>query len=69
MPDGLPAEAIVFEAPAADPDGAFANVVGAFAAALDGGDEPGDAFRSTVAAEGWTAAIDDDAGTAAPDPA
>src|SRR6185503_7220926 len=51
-PDGLPADAIVFEAPDGDPDGVFASMVGAFAAALDDGDEPGDAFRSTVTAEG-----------------
>jgi hypothetical protein len=71
VPDGLPGDAIVFEAPDVDPDGAFANLVGAFAAALDGGDEPGDAFRSTVAAEGWTAAAGDaediDDGTASPE--
>jgi hypothetical protein len=33
-PDGLPAEALVLEAPADDPDGAFATLVGAYAAAL-----------------------------------
>jgi hypothetical protein len=58
VPDGLPADAIVFEAPDGDPDGVFAGMVGAFAAALDDGDDPGEAFRSTVAAEGWTAAED-----------
>lgn len=68
IPDGLPADAIVFEAPDSDPDGVFASMVGAFAAALDGGDEPGDAFRSTVTAEGWTRATDDAAETQAPDP-
>jgi hypothetical protein len=56
IPDGLPADAVVFEAPDGDPDGVFASMVGAFAAALDDGEEPGEAFRSTVAAEGWTAA-------------
>jgi hypothetical protein len=70
IPGGLPGDAIVFEAPDADPDGVFASMVGTFAAALDDGDEPGQAFRSTVSAEGWTAAPDD-AGeeTRAPDPA
>lgn len=68
VPDGLPSDVIVFEAPDADPDGAFASTVGAFAAALDDGDEPGEAFRSTVTAEGWTAASDDDAETRLPDP-
>lgn len=58
VPEALPADAIVFEAPDADPDGVFAAMVGAFAAALDDGDDPAAAFRSTVAAEGWTAATD-----------
>lgn len=53
-PAGLPPDAIVFEAPDADPDGVFAAMVGAFAAALDDGDDLADAFRSTVAAAGWT---------------
>jgi hypothetical protein len=55
-PGDLPADAIVFEAPDEDPDGAFAGMVGAFAAALDDGDDPAIAFRSTVEAEGWTQA-------------
>ena len=37
VPDGLPADAIVFEAPDSDPDGVFAAMVGSFAAALDDG--------------------------------
>ena len=53
VPTGLPDDAIVFEAPAADPDGVFAQTVGSFAAALDEGDDPGEAFRATVASEGW----------------
>jgi hypothetical protein len=55
-PDGLPADVVVFEAPAADPDGAFAGLVGSFAVALDGGTEPGEAFRASVASDGWTEA-------------
>jgi hypothetical protein len=55
-PDGLPADVVVFESPATDPDGAFADLVGAFAAALDGGTEPGAAFRSSIASDGWTEA-------------
>jgi hypothetical protein len=55
-PDGLPADAVVFESPGADPDGAFADLVGAFAAALDEGSEPGVAFRSSLASDGWTEA-------------
>jgi hypothetical protein len=58
-PTGLPPDAIVFEAPTADPDGVFASMVGSFAAALDDGDEPGAAFRAAVASEGWTALADE----------
>jgi sugar/nucleoside kinase (ribokinase family) len=57
--DGLPTDAIVFEAPADDADGDFAALVGRFAAALDDGTDPGDAFRSSIAAEGWTEAVGD----------
>lgn len=55
-PDGLPADVVVFGAPAADPDGAFAGLVGSFAAALDDGKEPDEAFRASVASDGWTEA-------------
>lgn len=58
IPDGLPPDAIVFEAPDADPDGVFAAMVGSFAAALDDGDDPAIAFRSTVEEAGWTPAMD-----------
>jgi sugar/nucleoside kinase (ribokinase family) len=57
--DGLPADAIVFETPADDRDGVFAALLGRFAAALDDGTEPADAFRSSIAAEGWTEAVPD----------
>jgi len=57
--DGFPPDAIVFEAPADDRDGAFASLVGTFAAALDDGGIPGDAFRSSVEAEGWAEATPD----------
>ena len=56
-PVGLPPDAIVFEAPAEDPDGDFAALVGRFAAALDDGTDAADAFRSSLAEEGWTEAI------------
>jgi hypothetical protein len=56
VPAGLPADAIVFEAPDADPDGVFAAMIGEFAAALDAGVDPGDAFRSSLDAGGWTPA-------------
>jgi hypothetical protein len=57
--DGLPSDAIVFEAPADDRDGVFATLVGTFAAALDDGADAADAFRSSIAAEGWTEATPD----------
>jgi sugar/nucleoside kinase (ribokinase family) len=57
--DGLPADAIVFEAPDTDPDGVFAAMVGSFAAALDDGSEPAAAFRASVEGAGWTPAPND----------
>lgn len=59
-PAGLPADSIVFEAPETDADWVFATMVGSFAAALDDGDDPADAFRSTVAAAGWMPSPEDD---------
>ena len=59
VPDGLPADAVVFEAPDADPDGVFAGMVGSFAAALDDGTEPTAAFRASVEKDGWTLATSD----------
>jgi hypothetical protein len=58
-PAELPPDAIVFEAPADDPDGDFAALVGRFAAALDDGADAGVAFRSSLAEEGWTEAVAD----------
>lgn len=57
-PTGLPPEATVLEAPAHDPDGAFAAVVGAYAAALDGGVGPAEAFASASGAAGATPVAD-----------
>lgn len=54
VPDAY-AAATVLEAPADDPDGAFAALVGRFAASLDRGDPAGDALRAAVAAGGWEA--------------
>jgi hypothetical protein len=59
VPAGLPVDAVVFAAPEADPDGVFAALVGHFAAALDGGTEPGEAFRTSVATDGWSGATQD----------
>ena len=59
VPDDLPPDAIVFEAPETDPDGVFAEFVGSFAAALDDGTEPGAAFRAAIVSDGWTEATKD----------
>lgn len=50
--------ATILEAPAGDPDDAFASVVGGYAAALDRGEEPAEAFTSASTASGWAAAAD-----------
>jgi hypothetical protein len=62
-PSGLPvpaayAAATIIEAPGEDPEGAFAVLVGRYAAALDRGIAPGEAFRSVAAEGGWNAAGD-----------
>jgi hypothetical protein len=48
-PDGLPADALVLQAPTEDLDGAFATLVGVYAAGRDAGQAPEAAF---VAARG-----------------
>lgn len=58
VPDGLAPDVIVFEAPDTDPDGAFASLIGSFVAALDDGDEPAAAFRSSIETDGWTTSPD-----------
>lgn len=55
---GLPEDATVLEAPPIDPDGAFATMVGAYAAALDRGASPADAFATASAGSGWSAVVD-----------
>ena len=50
-PVGLPSGAVVLEAPADDPDGG-SHLVGAYAAALDAGEAPADAF-ATARGTGW----------------
>ena len=52
---GLPNDATVLEAPAEDAEGAFATMVGRYAAALDAGAEPADAFAGASDAAGWSA--------------
>lgn len=51
----LPADATVLERPPADPDGAFARVVAAYAVALDQGREPRAAFDEASGSGGWAA--------------
>jgi hypothetical protein len=59
----LPRDAVAFQAPDSDADGAFASMVGSFAAALDDGADPAAAIRSTVDAKGWTPTPPTDRGT------
>jgi hypothetical protein len=59
VPDHLPADVIVFEAPPSDPDGAFGSFVGSFAAALDDGEDAEVAFRSSIEADGWAVSAGD----------
>jgi hypothetical protein len=47
-PPAVPEGAIVLEAPASDPDGSFAGLVGMFAARLDSGATPADAWAATT---------------------
>lgn len=46
----LPTDATVLKAPERDPDGTFAGFVGAFAARLDAGETPADAWAATTSA-------------------
>ena len=54
-PLDLPAAATVLEAPARD-DGAFGALVGLYAARLDAGDDPAQAFSAALG-EGWAAPV------------
>jgi hypothetical protein len=51
-------DATVIEAPPDDPDDAFAGIVGAYAAAIDRGEEPKEAFSSASSTLGWSAVAD-----------
>jgi sugar/nucleoside kinase (ribokinase family) len=51
-------DATVIEAPPDDPDAAFAGIVGAYAAAIDRGEEPKEAFASASSTLGWSAVAD-----------
>jgi len=59
--DGLPSDAVVLEAPAIDPEDAFAAVVGDLAVRLDAGEAAEGAFASALASvPGWTPVEGDD---------
>jgi hypothetical protein len=51
-PTGLPLDALVLEAPTEDVDGAFATLVGVYAAALDAGQSPEGGF-ATARGTAW----------------
>jgi sugar/nucleoside kinase (ribokinase family) len=55
-PEGLPDEAIVVEAPDADPDGAFADLIGTLAARLERDPDIAAAFQASIASDGWETA-------------
>jgi hypothetical protein len=50
------AAATILEAPAEDPEGAFARLVGGYAAALDRGVPAGEAFQAAAESGGWEVA-------------
>ncbi|MDQ1323906.1 MAG: PfkB protein [Chloroflexota bacterium] len=52
-PGGLPADAVVLIAPGDPTDAAFGAVVGSYAAAVDGGEDPAPAFRAATRSAGW----------------
>ena len=57
LPDGLPADAVVLTAPDDPADAAFGAVVGAYAAAVDAGENPAVAFRAATRSVGWESAV------------
>ena len=56
--DELPEQTTVLSAPDED-DGAFADLVGRYAAQLDGGRDAAEAWRDALSSTGWEAAADD----------
>lgn len=59
LPDGLPEAATALAAPAADDEGAFGTLVGAYAAGLDLGATPAAAFADATGRSGWEALVTD----------
>ena len=60
VPAPIPDRTFVFEAPASDPDGAFATLVGSLATRLDGGMDPAAAFAEALAAGASWTPVDDE---------
>jgi hypothetical protein len=58
-PGDVPADATVLEMPVED-DGAFAQLVGRYAAALDSGTEAAAAWQAAVSAVGWESVADEE---------
>jgi hypothetical protein len=56
LPDLIPDEATVLSAPPGDPGGTFAEIVGAYAAALDAGQTPAEAFGTAMGDADWEGA-------------
>ena len=54
-PPDVPGATTILAAPDVADDGAFARLVGTYAASLDRGTDPGRAFAEAVAASGWEA--------------
>jgi hypothetical protein len=59
LPGGLPPEATVLAAPDVADDGAFAALIGAYAVALDLGEDAAAAFRGATSTTGWAGAVGD----------
>jgi hypothetical protein len=53
LPGGLPDDAVVLTVPDRPTDVAFGAVVGAYAAAVDAGEDPAVAFRAATRSVGW----------------
>jgi sugar/nucleoside kinase (ribokinase family) len=57
-PEAVTPDVTILETPPADPDDVFATLVGGYAAALDRGEDAGEAFATVASGRGWTAAAD-----------
>lgn len=57
-PAAVSPDVTILETPPDDLDDVFAGLVGGYAAALDRGEDPGEAFATAATLRGWTAAAD-----------